>query len=790
MSRKSDIFAGLAGFLAVMFIGGASLVCAQSELPAAKVLNFPPDRSLGIIMILDVNKPHRTNPFAFGGDNSNWEDADYLCEAKGQVMIPAGRRVGIYISEKALKDLSPLQELPPDAFYMLSLPYQSAGDACMPYITHLTGLKELKLTGVKITSAAMRYITKLQSLEELSLPNDTTDAGFRHVGQLTSLKRLFFYGERITNKGLQPLSKLTALERLAIGGKCVDDDCLAYLADMKSLQYLSLMGENFSDKGLVQVKALPALRILNLTHVPITDEGLRNLSGHPSLENLGLFNTRITNKGLVYLESLPSLKKLNIGNMNNDLKNPPVSDDGMVHIAKLQKLEYLDLPNTGISDKGLVDVAKLRNLKHLWVCGSSNSPLTDKALQHVSSMTNLEFLLIHGTGFTDEGMGCLAKLSYLRELHLCGNSITDAGLAKLKTLQSLEKLKLVSENITMSGLSHLNAMTQMSDLYLHGVAQDDSGMDISGLRNLEKLTLTLKKTRKGKIRIQGELRDEDLACLANLKHLKWLHIGNIPKTRITDAGMAHLAGLTNMEQLGIGSPYLTDKSLTYLRNMKRMQRMTIAGNFTDEGLKYLENLRDLVNLTIYSSNNFSSAAIDSLKDKLPNIRTLTAEKDRELKNPSKDQADSKYPGEGEHAPAINVKTIDGKALNLSDYKGKVVVLYFWGTWCSPCVRGTPKLKELYADMKASFGDDFEMISVSMDDNEQKVRNHVDKYELTWPQARIGLHSRISAEYGVNDTAPHSFLIGPDGKIRLTPDSPQVDTKSFIKELLAQRDKSQ
>ena len=64
-----------------------------------------------------------------------------------------------------------------------------------------------------------------------------------------------------------------------------------------------------------------------------------------------------------------------------------------------------------------------------------------------------------------------------------------------------------------------------------------------------------------------------------------------------------------------------------------------------------------------------------------------------------------------------------------------------------------------------------------------VREHVKKYKLTWPQVRIGLHSKISSDYGVYDYAPKSFLIGPEGKILLTPESPQVDTKSFIEKVL-------
>ena len=136
------------------------------------------------------------------------------------------------------------------------------------------------------------------------------------------------------------------------------------------------------------------------------------------------------------------------------------------------------------------------------------------------------------------------------------------------------------------------------------------------------------------------------------------------------------------------------------------------------------------------------------------------------------------------APSFSLKTLDGKELKLADYRGKAVMLYFWATWCGPCVVSRPQLKEFYAEMKEAFGDKFEMISLSMDDYEPKLRAHVKKYNLTWPQVRIGLHSRISSDYGVNDSAPKYFLLGPDGRFLLTPESPDdSDEKAIIQKAL-------
>ena len=70
---------------------------------------------------------------------------------------------------------------------------------------------------------------------------------------------------------------------------------------------------------------------------------------------------------------------------------------------------------------------------------------------------------------------------------------------------------------------------------------------------------------------------------------------------------------------------------------------------------------------------------------------------------------------GQLAPSFTVQTLDGKELKLENYRGKVVLLYFWALWCRPCVASTPALKEFYEDLKSY--DNFEMISFSQDDDD-------------------------------------------------------------------------
>jgi len=350
---------------------------------------------------------------------------------------------------------------------------------------------------------------------------------------------------------------------------------------------------------------------------------------------------------------MPFLKKLNIGKRG---QKEQITDAGMVHLAQIKSLEKLILPR-GITGKGMAHIAKLTNLKYLWGGDS------DTALQHISKLHSLEFLLTGGSDITSRGLANLSTLTNLKELNLSGDSITNEGLANLKTLKKLERLSLRCKNITLSGLSHLNALKKLSYLWITGVKQDGSGLDISGLQQLETLSLTPSWSRKEGKSVNDPIRDEDMAFLAKMKNLRELSIGGIAHSQITDAGVAYLKDLPKILSLLCGSPYLTDKSLATIGNMKTLNySLTITGNFTDDGLRYLEGLKDLHRLKINTTNNFSSAALERLQDNLPRLVSLTVDQDRELGV----RGDTKPALVEDHpvAPDFSFKTLDGNEVSL------------------------------------------------------------------------------------------------------------------------------
>jgi thiol-disulfide isomerase/thioredoxin len=118
---------------------------------------------------------------------------------------------------------------------------------------------------------------------------------------------------------------------------------------------------------------------------------------------------------------------------------------------------------------------------------------------------------------------------------------------------------------------------------------------------------------------------------------------------------------------------------------------------------------------------------------------------------------------GDAAPDFNVETLDGKPLNLFDFRGKYVLLDFWATWCGPCVTEMPNLKKTYEE----FGQDkrFVMISLSVDSDRETTKKFVESKDIRWTQVFLGDWSKdtVTANYGVY-SIPSIFLVGPDGKI--------------------------
>jgi len=133
-------------------------------------------------------------------------------------------------------------------------------------------------------------------------------------------------------------------------------------------------------------------------------------------------------------------------------------------------------------------------------------------------------------------------------------------------------------------------------------------------------------------------------------------------------------------------------------------------------------------------------------------------------------------------PELISNTLNGEEFKLSNQKGKVVFLEYWATWCGPCKKVTPRLKEIYAKYKDN--NDFVMVSVALDKLDA-VKDYVEEHEMTWIQIVPDTDpwkSALAADYAITGV-PTAFLIDKDGILRERLHPGDVDLENKLAELL-------
>jgi cytochrome c biogenesis protein CcmG/thiol:disulfide interchange protein DsbE len=119
-------------------------------------------------------------------------------------------------------------------------------------------------------------------------------------------------------------------------------------------------------------------------------------------------------------------------------------------------------------------------------------------------------------------------------------------------------------------------------------------------------------------------------------------------------------------------------------------------------------------------------------------------------------------GPGEQAPSFTLTSLDGSKVSLADFKGKVVILDFWATWCPPCKREIPDFIALQTKYGAQ---GLQVVGVAVSDEESAVKKFVNDIGMNYP-VLFGTPG-VSAQYGGVESIPTTFVIDRDGRIRET-----------------------
>lgn len=336
----------------------------------------------------------------------------------------------------------------------------------------------------------------------------------------------------------------------------VNDDVLAELTQFPELKTLRLGGARLiTDRGLARLRELPELNILDLYGATVQGSDLRNVAALSSLEIVSLQRSNLNDAGLHYLARLPNLKSLN-------LDYTDVTDAGLKALASASSLESLSLHRTRVSDAAVPYLVELRNLKQL----------------------NLIATQVTRKGVT----------TIRRELPMCTVMYWDRkGFFDMKPRDEL----LFPPGYQPSSPEIKSRLRQMgywvSDEEFFGppggpVLQIRLAESTLSDRALLELVRSLPSLASIIIE-RGLVGDEFLRGIRGLP-IRILHLHS---TRITDAGLAHLADLPKLEAL------------------------TLDGNdITDEGGVHLQKLSGLIELSI-ADTLISNDGIDALRKALP-----------------------------------------------------------------------------------------------------------------------------------------------------------------------------
>jgi thiol-disulfide isomerase/thioredoxin len=111
-------------------------------------------------------------------------------------------------------------------------------------------------------------------------------------------------------------------------------------------------------------------------------------------------------------------------------------------------------------------------------------------------------------------------------------------------------------------------------------------------------------------------------------------------------------------------------------------------------------------------------------------------------------------------PASELKDLDGKTHKLEAYRGKVVILNFWATWCEPCREEMPSLNKLRKSLE---GQPVVMFAVNYGEGEGRIKPFLAKVPVDFP-VLLDRDSQVAREWKVK-LMPTTYIIGTDGKVR-------------------------
>src|SRR5581483_9452368 len=175
-------------------------------------------------------------------------------------------------------------------------------------------------------------------------------------------------------------------------------------------------------------------------------------------------------------------------------------------------------------------------------------------------------------------------------------------------------------------------------------------------------------------------------------------------------------------------------------------------------------MKAMLYLEVFDDSKKGTALVEDLKRDYPDTKA-GKNADGILANIKQEEAAKEIQRTlvaGAKFPDFAEKDLEGKPLSPSNFKGKVVLIDFWATWCRPCVMELPNVQKAY---EKHHDKGFEIIGISLDQDQERLKSFIKDKNMTWQQYfdGKGWGNKLAQKYGIQ-SIPATFLLDGEGKI--------------------------